>query len=129
MRPTRADTLRLGSSPTSLLPKSAPPPNHFDRHTDHSTVQNKGDLYENGSNPSVSGADGRRRLGAERGAVAAAGSHAHRSAAARPQRVGTRGDPSARRFRSRGGVSAAQEHTSELQSLTNLVCRLLLEKK
>src|ERR1019366_10820659 len=31
-----------------------------------------------------------------------------------------------------GGVCAAarsEEHTSELQSLTNLVCRLLLEKK
>src|SRR5438093_5673277 len=31
-----------------------------------------------------------------------------------------------------GGVSGAErseEHTSELQSLTNLVCRLLLEKK
>src|SRR5258706_6741336 len=35
--------------------------------------------------------------------------------------------------RSRGGVGAgaqgrSEEHTSELQSLTNLVCRLLLEK-
>src|SRR5438093_1632828 len=27
------------------------------------------------------------------------------------------------------GVSRSEEHTSELQSLTNLVCRLLLEKK
>src|SRR5438093_7327514 len=33
-----------------------------------------------------------------------------------------RSPPSAQRFRS-------EEHTSELQSLTNLVCRLLLEKK
>src|SRR5258706_9675465 len=32
-----------------------------------------------------------------------------------------------RRRRQRGGRS--EEHTSELQSLTNLVCRLLLEKK
>src|SRR5437016_7452653 len=29
----------------------------------------------------------------------------------------------------RGIVARSEEHTSELQSLTNLVCRLLLEKK
>src|SRR5262249_62376373 len=28
-----------------------------------------------------------------------------------------------------GGFPRSEEHTSELQSLTNLVCRLLLEKK
>src|SRR5437016_8273500 len=28
-----------------------------------------------------------------------------------------------------GGAVRSEEHTSELQSLTNLVCRLLLEKK
>src|SRR5438046_3903205 len=28
-----------------------------------------------------------------------------------------------------GGRGRSEEHTSELQSLTNLVCRLLLEKK
>src|ERR1019366_10447459 len=28
-----------------------------------------------------------------------------------------------------GGTVRSEEHTSELQSLTNLVCRLLLEKK
>src|SRR5437016_6447041 len=28
-----------------------------------------------------------------------------------------------------GGHTRSEEHTSELQSLTNLVCRLLLEKK
>src|SRR5258706_8468934 len=28
-----------------------------------------------------------------------------------------------------GGLPRSEEHTSELQSLTNLVCRLLLEKK
>jgi len=28
-----------------------------------------------------------------------------------------------------GGETRSEEHTSELQSLTNLVCRLLLEKK
>src|SRR5438046_4123673 len=30
---------------------------------------------------------------------------------------------------SRGWTNRSEEHTSELQSLTNLVCRLLLEKK
>src|SRR5215213_10414821 len=30
---------------------------------------------------------------------------------------------------SRSDVARSEEHTSELQSLTNLVCRLLLEKK
>src|SRR5438093_3469868 len=35
-----------------------------------------------------------------------------------------RGDQRGRRLRTR-----SEEHTSELQSLTNLVCRLLLEKK
>src|SRR5262249_61847099 len=32
-------------------------------------------------------------------------------------------------FRGRSGWHRSEEHTSELQSLTNLVCRLLLEKK
>src|ERR1019366_10639864 len=31
--------------------------------------------------------------------------------------------------RSRSETGRSEEHTSELQSLTNLVCRLLLEKK
>src|SRR5438093_8663362 len=33
------------------------------------------------------------------------------------------------RRRANEAVSRSEEHTSELQSLTNLVCRLLLEKK
>src|SRR2546430_13434445 len=33
------------------------------------------------------------------------------------------------RRRQRGAVSRSEEHTSELQSQSNLVCRLLLEKK
>src|SRR5438093_7546411 len=33
------------------------------------------------------------------------------------------------RTTNRQGKSRSEEHTSELQSLTNLVCRLLLEKK
>src|SRR5438093_5344321 len=38
--------------------------------------------------------------------------------------VATRGS-----LRTLGSVARSEEHTSELQSLTNLVCRLLLEKK
>src|SRR5438046_7876549 len=37
--------------------------------------------------------------------------------------------PRRRRRRQRGADSRSEEHTSELQSLTNIVCRLLLEKK
>src|SRR5215213_11591862 len=45
-----------------------------------------------------------------------------------PRLTGCR--PSARtRERARRGHRRSEEHTSELQSLTNLVCRLLLEKK
>src|SRR5438093_10341855 len=41
------------------------------------------------------------------------------------------GDPRGRdgRPHPRGGRRRSEEHTSELQSLTNLVCRLLLEKQ
>src|SRR5438046_8245669 len=39
-----------------------------------------------------------------------------------------RSSPSARRAPG-SAASRSEEHTSELQSLTNLVCRLLLEKK
>ena len=94
--------------PELFRPNSAPRSDHFGRHTDHEISTGQGGLHENDSNPGGSGADRRKRLGTERGAVAAAGSHAHRSAAARSGRLGTRGDPGARRFRSRGGVSAAQ---------------------
>src|SRR5438093_5345742 len=71
------------------------------------------------------------------------------SASAQPYRTrtGARSSRGSRRLRDRGTASAAsrsppahaerlaalavrsEEHTSELQSLTNLVCRLLLEKK
>src|SRR5258706_9061600 len=37
--------------------------------------------------------------------------------------------PFAQNWAKRDAVSRSEEHTSELQSLTNLVCRLLLEKK
>src|SRR5258706_12064315 len=39
------------------------------------------------------------------------------------------GVPAELRARSRDQGTRSEEHTSELQSLTNLVCRLLLEKK
>src|SRR5258706_7222869 len=39
------------------------------------------------------------------------------------------GQPSCRRPADAPGTGRSEEHTSELQSLTNLVCRLLLEKK
>src|SRR5205814_8995965 len=39
------------------------------------------------------------------------------------------GARSPRRWRARLGVHRSEEHTSELQSLRHLVCRLLLEKK
>src|SRR2546430_8771798 len=37
--------------------------------------------------------------------------------------------PRVQRLRSVGAVQRSEEHTSELQSQSNLVCRLLLEKK
>src|SRR5438046_3608825 len=40
-----------------------------------------------------------------------------------------RGDVDVRHLIRRVAVWRSEEHTSELQSLTNLVCRLLLEKK
>src|SRR5215207_11152094 len=50
--------------------------------------------------------------------------HARRRAAGRP------GGPEGRALRRPGGPAArSEEHTSELQSRVDLVCRLLLEKK
>src|SRR5438093_7945158 len=40
-----------------------------------------------------------------------------------------RGQPDRHRDQHRNRAGRSEEHTSELQSLTNLVCRLLLEKK
>src|SRR6266478_8463972 len=57
--------------------------------------------------------------------VPAALRHAH-PAHLRPGRH--RGDPDTG-GRCAGGVRRSEEHTSELQSQSNLVCRLLLEKK
>src|SRR5205823_11740088 len=77
-----------------------------------------------------------------RAAVSAAEPHASMaSASARspPERtatVGTTGTPSARSSAAQRGytldraaLERSEEHTSELQSLAYLVCRLLLEKK
>src|SRR2546430_12924916 len=50
----------------------------------------------------------------------------------RSARGGARGEPRRalpRAGRDRGGTRRSEEHTSELQSQSNLVCRLLLEKK
>src|SRR5438046_7339757 len=51
-----------------------------------------------------------------------------RPPARRPPHPPRRG-PRARRASPRACAGRSEEHTSELQSLTNLVCRLLLEKK
>src|SRR5438477_12388527 len=55
------------------------------------------------------------------------------SARARLRRVAVRSQhrrgPPGRRSRGRRVPSRSEEHTSELQSHVNLVCRLLLEKK
>src|SRR2546421_5730307 len=56
----------------------------------------------------------------------------HRAPAARPAagREGDRGAGAHRRRREPGAAAArSEEHTSELQSRSDLVCRLLLEKK
>src|SRR5438093_7767766 len=48
----------------------------------------------------------------------------------RPTRAARCGGAVARRTAGASGAAVrSEEHTSELQSLTNLVCRLLLEKK
>src|SRR5438093_9269251 len=52
---------------------------------------------------------------------AAVGERVARDDAAQPFRLIERG--------AREAADRSEEHTSELQSLTNLVCRLLLEKK
>src|SRR5258706_9906588 len=56
-----------------------------------------------------------------RGSRGIARQHGHGARDPRPRRE-------AHRNRTRRGTRS-EEHTSELQSLTNLVCRLLLEKK
>src|SRR5258706_7219126 len=64
---------------------------------------------------------GPRRPGQDR--LSAAGRAAEAGPGFPPKRRGSARDISA------PAASRSEEHTSELQSLTNLVCRLLLEKK
>src|SRR5438093_5701015 len=52
-----------------------------------------------------------------------------REAMMRRRSPGTRAQPTRRQQRRIVVLARSEEHTSELQSLTNLVCRLLLEKK
>src|SRR2546427_5131615 len=47
----------------------------------------------------------------------------------RPRRVNIGGSWGLRGYPRYGYVARSEEHTSELQSQSNLVCRLLLEKK
>src|SRR5205085_4256420 len=49
--------------------------------------------------------------------------------AAVTDRIIERSKPTRRRYLTLMGLSRSEEHTSELQSQSNLVCRLLLEKK
>src|SRR2546427_3863874 len=69
-------------------------------------------------------------------AAAAAARHAAFRSCAVRRTGGRRGQLCAQRLgqqgsgnRKHGGLSRSEEHTSELQSQSNLVCRLLLEKK
>src|SRR2546430_10777549 len=52
-----------------------------------------------------------------------------RSAAAAGQRSALAAQRAAARDEAQQGTARSEEHTSELQSQSNLVCRLLLEKK
>src|SRR5262249_37125551 len=64
--------------------------------------------------------------------TSSAGGHASELLGGKDQSTRTTSDSIAAKVLSRGETSKAprsEEHTSELQSLTNLVCRLLLEKK
>src|SRR5437773_8841712 len=72
------------------------------------------------------------------GAARRRGSSPHERDAAPPQHVGARDDGhlasrgpvrQPRGLRPAGGEGRSEEHTSELQSHHDLVCRLLLEKK
>src|SRR5437016_11345696 len=56
------------------------------------------------------------------------GRRRHHPRAPTPSRIG-RLPRGKRALAGRGPNDRSEEHTSELQSLTNLVCRLLLEKK
>src|SRR6185437_11677103 len=63
--------------------------------------------------------------------LSASVAHFHRAcrSAAVGARPASEADPQAREARARTPARRSEEHTSELQSLAYLVCRLLLEKK
>src|SRR5205814_10688702 len=61
--------------------------------------------------------------------AALAGLHRPRPAQDDRRRADPRGHPPLRARAGRQGLLRSEEHTSELQSLRHLVCRLLLEKK
>src|SRR5260370_25798783 len=73
----------------------------------------------------------RARAAAVRDAVPAAAGARGRVARGAPAGPAVRGEDDGRRARGRGvgADGRSEEHTSELQSHLNLVCRLLLEKK
>src|SRR5438046_4920840 len=68
----------------------------------------------------ISRHDHRRKQPAEPVDPVVPGYRVHRIRAAQDHEIG---------LRTRAVPERSEEHTSELQSLTNLVCRLLLEKK
>src|SRR2546430_7687401 len=53
----------------------------------------------------------------------------HSASSPRPTPCGRRSRVTSSRWRTAGRPCRSEEHTSELQSQSNLVCRLLLEKK
>src|SRR2546430_9742147 len=67
----------------------------------------------------------------ERTFLSAVGHSPAAPASRRPfeEREGQRCGRATRRTGARAGATRSEEHTSELQSQSNLVCRLLLEKK
>src|SRR5205814_7781600 len=65
----------------------------------------------------------------ERTSVALAPGHAQRSTRAGRARAPSNPGVTSRRTERRRNRTRSEEHTSELQSLRHLVCRLLLEKK
>src|SRR5688572_31396327 len=64
-----------------------------------------------------------------RGAEACARRPRARRGGKRAERARARGPPRRRHVPAPGRRARSEEHTSELQSQSNLVCRLLLEKK
>src|SRR2546430_10432272 len=71
------------------------------------------------------GRHGRQSPGADGGGLAPAGCHGDRHGPV----AGNRANPGYNRRGSGQDEHRSEEHTSELQSQSNLVCRLLLEKK